>query len=53
MHAWQLGFCWRKRDALAMMRPLINSGRRRDPAITGRRRRNTPGNAQAEGLCTL
>ena len=36
-----------------MMRPLIDSGRRRDPVGSGRRRRNSLGNAQAEGLRTL
>jgi len=36
-----------------MMRALINSVLRRDLISSRRRRRNTPGNAQAEGLSTL
>jgi len=34
-------------------RALIYSVRRRDPVGSGRRRRNSLGNAQAEGLCAL
>ena len=36
-----------------MIRALINSVLRRDLVESRRRRRNTPGNAQAEGLGTL
>jgi hypothetical protein len=44
---------WQPGTHLAMMRALINSVPRRDLVHSRRRRRNTPGNAQAEGLSTL
>ena len=42
--------CWQPQRPLAMIPPLVYSGCRRDPVRSGRRRRNLPGNAQAEGL---